>query len=229
MRPEGRRATHASDPPPTLSVTLAIPGVPTRHGSNAGSPVLVIQYIHSVQSSQQPLRLRAGGWATNGRLLCPRLRTAGPRLLPTTCKGGRCPRPPPRAASPTQSHATRGGPIQTRPLRAPTPRRFPTETSHACRGEIGPRRTPDLPERPRGAEGKSGGLTPPPWVPRSRAETSATSAERRRTRPPFGVVLYRSRVCPGSPRCLFTGKKTPGGDTHGKTGAHERLGPMNSS
>ena len=59
-------------------------------------------------------------------------------------------------------------------------------------------------------------VSSPPRVPRSRAETSATSAERRRTRP----VLYCSTVpvksvCPGSPRCLFTG-------THGRTRAHGR-------
>ena len=95
------------------------------------------------------------------------------RGAPATPRGGRCARPPPRAASPTQSRATRGGPIQTRPLRAPTPRRFPTETSHACGGRSARAEPPIC---PRGREGKSGGLTPPPWVPRSRAL--------RRARPP---------------------------------------------
>ena len=50
----------------------------------------------------------------------------------------------------------------------------------ACMRGKSARAEPDLPER---ASRDSGGLTPPPWVPRSRAETSATSAERRRTRP----------------------------------------------
>ena len=103
VRPEGRRATHASDPPPPHPLaTHGVHGVPTRHGPKpavvlltststqynhrtasgipAGSPSPSTMYIHSVQSSQQPIRLRAGGWATNERLLRPHL---GDRGAPT--------------------------------------------------------------------------------------------------------------------------------------------------
>ena len=88
----------------------------------------------------------------------------------------------PRAASPAQSRATRYGPIQTRQLRRQNAATFPHIRNLACvRGnsarEFGPRRFPALPGPAR--EGEPGGLTPPPWVPRSRAETGATSAERR--------------------------------------------------
>ena len=128
-----------SDLPPH---TLATHGVPTRHGFQAGSPVLVIQYIHSVQSSQQPLRLRADDIATNRRLLCPRLRTAGPRL-PRQGQALSAPAPPgslahsvaqPRVA--VRSRATaKGANAAALPLR-----------NLACmRGKIGPRRNPDPP------------------------------------------------------------------------------------
>ena len=83
--------------------------------------------------------------------------------------------PGPRAALPTQSRPTHGASIQKRQLRGAKAAR--DETSHACRS-LRSAPNPDLPER-----GRSGGLTPPPQAPRSRAETSATSAERRRTRP----------------------------------------------
>ena len=89
----------------------------------------------------------------------PTFGTAGPRL-------------------PTRSRSTHGAPIQKRQLSGANAAR--DETSHACGGRSARAEPPIC---PRGREGKSGGLTPPPWVPRSRAETSATSAERRRTRP----------------------------------------------
>ena len=78
--------------------------------------------------------------------------------------------PAPRAVLPTQSRTTHGAPIQKRQLRGANAAR--DETSHACRS-LRPAPNPELPER-----GRSGGLTPPPQAPRSRAETSATSAER---------------------------------------------------
>ena len=173
-----------SDLPPH---TLATHGVPTRHGFQAGSPVLVIQYIHSVQSSQQPLRLRADDIATNRRLLCPRLRTAGPRL-PRQGQALSAPALPGSLPHSVARHAWRSDP--ERPLRAPTPRRFPSETSHACGGRSARAETPIRHRSAR--EGNSGGLTPPPWVPRRRAvETSATSAERRR-RPGRGWFYMQS-------------------------------------
>ena len=58
-------------------------------------------------------------------------------------------------------------------------------------GVSDPRRTPELPEK-----GRSGGLTPPPRVPRSRAETCATSAERRRSdAPPTFTSLGNVETC----------------------------------
>ena len=56
-----------------------------------------------------------------------------------------------------------------------------------------PAPNPELPEK-----GRSGRLTPPPQVPRSRAETSATSAERRRTRP--AKLLHTSTPRQSPPR-----------------------------
>ena len=89
-RPEGRRATHASDPPqhpnhtgyqrgtaPEPAVVLLTSTSTQYNHRTASLPEALPQYIHSVQSSQQPLRLRAGGWATNGRLLRTPLRTHG--------------------------------------------------------------------------------------------------------------------------------------------------------
>ena len=175
-------------PPPTPQPH----GVPTRHGSRAGS-CPPHQYIHPVQSShgipagspppvhppstiiarhpcrkssprtssQQPLRLRAGGWATNERLLRPHHRNRGALTAPA-----------PRAALPTRSRSTHGAPIQKRQVSGANAAR--DETSHACRS-LRSAPNPELPER-----GRSGGLTPPPQAPRSGAETSA---ERRRTRP----------------------------------------------
>ena len=72
----------------------------------------------------------------------------------------------------------------------------PDETSHACRS-LRSAPNPEPPER-----GRSGGLTPPPQAPRSRAETSATSAERRRTRPSHRAT--RAPVGVHTTPCLFT-------------------------
>ena len=81
----------------------------------------------------------------------PRLRTAGPR--------------PPRAASPTQStvarHAWRSDPDAT--AKGANAAALPHRSLACMRGR-------SAGVEPRSArEGKSGGLTPPPWVPRSRA------------------------------------------------------------
>ena len=73
-----------------------------------------------------------------------------------------------------RSDATRDGPTPNRQLELAPPRRI--HTNYVCmRGS-----------RPAPASlRRDSPLTPPPWVPRIRAETSATSAERRRTRPGF--------------------------------------------
>ena len=77
---------------------------------------------------------------------------------------------PPGGGSPLRRHARRSDPESTAGASAAAAnphklRMHAREPSRAC-----------LPPE---------GLTPPPWVPRIRAETSATSAERRRTRPGF--------------------------------------------
>ena len=121
-------------------------------------------------------------------LLRPRLRTAGPRL-PRQGQALSAPALPGSLPHSVARHAGRSDP--ERPLRAPTPRRFPSETSHACGGRSARAETPIRHRSAR--EGNSGGLTPPPWVPRRRAvETSATSAERRRTRPGRGWFYMQS-------------------------------------
>ena len=128
-----------SDLPPH---TLATHGVPTRHGSNAGSPVLVIQYIHSVQSSQQPLRLRADDIATNRRLLCPRLRTAGPRL-PRQGQALSAPALPGSLPHSVARHAWRSDPDAT--AKGANAAALPLRNLACMRGKIGPRRNPDPP------------------------------------------------------------------------------------
>ena len=165
MRPEGRRAihafTHASDPTPhpshprgTNAARLPsrqsspphqyIHSVQSSHGIPAGSPP---QYIHSVPSSQQPLRLRAGGWATNGRLLRPHLRTAGPQLP----VGRALTAPAPPGQPSPLSRASREV-VRSRRDRWRQPRRLPTETSHACGVN---RFAPETPIRPRGRIGRT--------------------------------------------------------------------------
>ena len=93
------------------------------------------------------------------------------RGAPASPGGGRRPRPPPRAASPTQSRATRVGPIQTRGQRTVRRQRRGASPQkprmHA--GEIGPRRTPIC---PRGQDG------------RTHATPIDSSAALRRARPP---------------------------------------------
>jgi len=161
-RPEGRRATHASDPPHTLANT---------QGTNAA---LLDQCRQSQSSShsvlsQQPLRLRAGGWATNGRLLRTPLRTRG---APTTRRAG-ADRALPPAGPPAQTRGTRDGLTPNRQLELAPPRRF--DTNYVCMRGNRP-----APAPPGGAH------DPPLGSPESaciRAETSATSVERRRTRP----------------------------------------------
>ena len=127
----------------------------------------------------------------------PTFGTAGPRLPERRALTA----PAPRAALPTQSrstvHARRSDPEATakwRQRRGATIRR-----NLACMPEspilAEPRYNPELPER-----GRSGGLTPPPQAPRSRAETSATSAERRRTRPVYRYCdPFAARVRPCVP------------------------------
>ena len=127
----------------------------------ASLPEDLPQYIHSVQSSQQPLRLRAGGWATNERLLRPHLRNRG---APTPRGAGADRARPP--GSPPRSVAlhTHGVPIRTRQLeRAPTPR------------APKPRCMPESPARAEPRSASREDSRPPPQVPRSRAETSVSS------------------------------------------------------
>jgi hypothetical protein len=80
---------------------------------------------HSVLS-QQPLRLRAGGWATNGRLLRTPLRTRG---APTTRRAG-ADRALPRPVPPAQTRGTRDGLTPNRQLELAPPRRF--HTNYVC-------------------------------------------------------------------------------------------------
>ena len=172
VRPEGRRATHASEPPiHTLAAhtrgtdTARLPSrqlssspvhplstIIARHPCRKSPPSTSTQYNHLSSRS---------GWATNERLLRLHLRNRGAQTAPA-----------PRAALPTRPRSTHGAPIQKRQLSGASAAR--DETSHACRS-LRPAPNPELPER-----GRSGGLTPPPQAPRSGAETSA---ERRRTRP----------------------------------------------
>ena len=116
----------------------------------------------------------------------PTFGTAGLRLP----EGRALTAPAPRAASPTQPRATPGDPIRTLQLRRQ--RRGASQQNFACMRGNSAR------AEPRSArEGETGGLTPPLLGPRSRAETSATSAERRRTRPRHdhqGVNLH-VRIC----------------------------------
>jgi len=72
----GRRATHASDPPTHTS---------HRQGTNAARLQSRQSQSSKHSESQQPLRLRAGGWATKGRQLSTHLRTRG---APTTRRAG---------------------------------------------------------------------------------------------------------------------------------------------
>ena len=171
-------------PPPH---TLATHRARTRHGSIAGSPVLLPQYIHSVHSwhgtlagSPPPVHplstiIEAAAPVEGGRVGNQWAATVPPpsdRGAPATPGGGRRPRPPPRAASPTQSRATRVGPIQTRGQRTVRRQRRGASPQkprmHA--GEIGPRRTPIC---PRGQDGRT--HAPPLGSP---------AAALRRARPP---------------------------------------------
>ena len=130
----------------------------------ASLPEVLPQYIlHSVQSSQQPLRLRAGGWATNERLLRPRLRNRG-APAPRGAGADRA-RPPGSLPHSVARHARRSDPDAT----AKGANAARDETPHACRS-LRPAPNPELPER-----GRSGGLTPPPRPP---------AAALRRARPP---------------------------------------------
>ena len=115
------------------------------------------------KSSQQPLRLRAGGWATKERLLRPRLRNRGaPAPRGAGADRARPPGSPPHSVA---LHARRFDP--ERQLRAPRPSRTKPRM-HAGVSESAP--NPEPPER-----GRSGGLTPPPQAP---------AAALRRARPP---------------------------------------------
>ena len=156
-----QRAGGARVGPPSPTHTLATHRVRTRHGTLAGSS----RSSSLCTSSQQPPRLRAGGWATNGRLLCPRHRNFGLRKIGTAGsraptsdhpRGGRRQRPPPGQPPPLR----RDGPIQTRQLRRDATA-LPHRTSHAtmhaweCPGD---RPAPIFPRHAR--EGEPGGLTP---------------------------------------------------------------------
>jgi len=77
--------------------------------------------------------------------------------------------PSPRPVPPAQTRGTRDGLTPNRQLELAPPRRF--DTNYVCmRGN-------------RPAPAPQEGLTTPPLGPPIRAEMSATSAERRRTRP----------------------------------------------
>ena len=90
------------------------------------------------KSSQQPLRLRAGGWATKERLLRPRLRNRGaPAPRGAGADRARPPGSPPHSVA---LHARRFDP--ERQLRAPRPSRTKPRM-HA--GVSDPRRTPNPP------------------------------------------------------------------------------------
>ena len=157
----GRRATHASDPPTHTSHSQGTNAarLQSRQSQSSNSS--------SLSESQQPLRLRAGGWATNGRLQSTHLRTHG---APTTRRAG-ADRALPSAGPPRSDarHTRRSDPESTAGAGAAAA--IPHLTMHACARPV-PRRPPP-----------GGRLTPPHQGPRIRAETSATSAERRRTRP----------------------------------------------
>ena len=116
----GRRATHASDPP-----------LHTSHPQGTNAARLQSRQFQSSTSShsvsQQPLRLRAGGWAGGnqwalGRLLCTHLRTRG---APTTRRAG-ADRARPSAGPPRSDarHTRRSDP--NRQLELAPPRRFHT-------------------------------------------------------------------------------------------------------
>ena len=116
----------------------------------------------------------------------PTFGTAGLRLP----EGRALTAPAPRAASPTQPRATPGDPIRTLQLRRQ--RRGASQQNFACMRGNSARAEP---HHPPGRARREDSL--PPLGPRSRAETSATSAERRRTRPRHdhqGVNLH-VRIC----------------------------------
>ena len=128
-RAGGRRPRRT--PPPH---TLATHRVRTRHGSLAGSPVLLTQYIHSVQSSHchplagsplpvHPLStiIAAAAPVEGGRDVGNQWAAAVPPPSeprgPGHPEGWALTAAAPRAASPTQSRATRDGPNETLQLR----------------------------------------------------------------------------------------------------------------
>ena len=116
---------------------------------------------------------------TNERLLRPHLRNRGaPAPRGAGADRARPPGSPPHWVT---LHARRSDPEATAKWRQRRARR-----NLACMPESPTRAEPRTTYRTTRDRGRSGGLTPPPQAPRSRAETSATSAERRRTRPTSG-------------------------------------------
>ena len=113
VRPEGRRATHASEPPiHTLAAhtrgtdTARLPSrqlssspvhplstIIARHPCRKSPPSTSTQYNHLSSRS---------GWATNERLLRLHLRNRGAQTAPA-----------PRAALPTRPRSTHGAPIRS--------------------------------------------------------------------------------------------------------------------
>ena len=161
-----RRATHASDPPTHTSHP--------QQGTNAARLQSRQSQSSSHSVSQQPLRLRAGGWATNGRLLCTHLRTRG---APTTRRAGADRARP--SAGPPRSDARHPRLVRLGSTAgASAAAAIPHRTMHACARPV---------SRPPPGE------TPAPYQgPRIRAETSATSAER--------VVCFTANVHSSSSR-----------------------------
>ena len=131
------------------------------HGSDAGSDMT---HIPGSASYETHARTRVGGWVLRGGYA-----DSVPRG-PDHPTGGRYPRPPPGRSPPLRRAAlaaVRPGSTAGASAAAAIPHR----TMHACARPV---------SRPPSPGGR---LTPPYQGPRIRAETSATSAERRRTRP----------------------------------------------
>jgi len=101
-----------------------------------------------------------------GGCCAPTIGPAGPRPP----DGRALTAPSPRPVPPAQTRGTRDGLTPNRQLELAPPRRF--HTNYVCMRGYRPAPTPP-----------GGTHDPPPLDPRIRAETSATSAERRRTRP----------------------------------------------
>ena len=118
----GRRATHASDPPPHTSHSQGTNAARLQRRQSQSSN------SSSLSETQQPLRLRAGGWATNGRLQSTHLRTRG---APTTRRAG-ADRAPPSAGPPRSDarHTRRSDPESTAGAGAAAA--IPHLTMHAC-------------------------------------------------------------------------------------------------